>query len=88
MPLTVPVKIRAVDAAPLHTGWFATVFTEGVGLTMILKLLLAPVQLLALGVTVTIAVSGITVVLTAVKDAILLVPVDARPMADRLLLQL
>ena len=76
------------EATPLHTDWLATVFTEGVGLTMTLKVFAAPVQLLADGITVMMAVSGMAVVLVDVKLAILPVPVAARPIADRLLLQL
>ena len=88
VPLIVPVNVIAADALLLHMDWFKTLFTAGVGFTMILKLPAVPVQALASGVTVMIPVSGILLVLVAVKLAILPVPVAAMPIAGRLLLQL
>ena len=53
MPLTCePLKLMAVVAVVLQRVWLLTVFTVGVGFTMILKLAGLPVQPLAVGVTV------------------------------------
>jgi hypothetical protein len=35
VPVTAPLKVTAVVFEPLHTAWLATVFTVGVGLTVI-----------------------------------------------------
>ena len=80
MPLTVPLNVTPVVAVPLHTVWLAIDPTVGVGLTVIVKLCVAPGQPLAVGVTVITAIAGVVVVLVAVNDRILPVPVDARPM--------
>ena len=39
-----PVKITAAVGAPLHTAWLATAFTVGVGLTVIVNVIVGPVQ--------------------------------------------
>ena len=44
VPATGPVNVTAVVAAPLHTVWLATVFTDGVGFTVMVKLIGVPVQ--------------------------------------------
>ena len=44
VPATGPVMATAVVAAPAHTVWFAIVFTAGVGLTVMVKLIGVPVQ--------------------------------------------
>ena len=51
----------------------------GVGLTVIVNVLANPVQLLAEGVTVIIAIIGFAVLFNATKDGILPLPVLARP---------
>ena len=66
--------------APLHNVWFAIVLTTGVGFTVIVKFLKEPVQPLADGVTVIVAVMGALALLVATKDAMLPVPLAARPM--------
>ncbi len=50
--------MTAVVDAPLHTVWSLMLSTEGEGFTVISKLLVGPVQPLAVGVTVTVAVTG------------------------------
>ena len=44
VPATGPVIVTAVVAVPLHTVWLAITFTDGVGLTVIVKVLDVPVQ--------------------------------------------
>ena len=46
VPATVPTKFTAVVLAPLQSTWFATEATVGVGLTVIVKLIDVPVQLM------------------------------------------
>ena len=60
----------------------------GVGLTVIVKLLAVPVQPLAEGVTVMVAVTGAVLLFTAVKSAMLPVPLPVRPIDVSLLVQL
>lgn len=47
VPATGPVIVTAVVAAPAHTVWLAMVFTDGVGLTVIVKVIGVPVQVVA-----------------------------------------
>lgn len=54
--------------------------TVAVGLTVMVKVLSGPVQVLALGVTVTVPLIGAVVELVAVKEAILPEPLPANPM--------
>ncbi len=44
VPATAPVKDTAVVLAPLHTTCEVTVFTVGVGLTVMVKVIAEPVQ--------------------------------------------
>ena len=81
-------KTTAAVAVLLHTTWFATGFTTGVGFTVIVKVIVGPAQPAATGVTVIVATSGALVLLTAMKDGISPVPAGARPMAGVLLVQL
>ena len=62
--------------------------TEGVGRTVIVKVRAVPTQPFAVGVTVMVATMLLEVVFTAVKAAILPVPVVAKPMLDVLFVQL
>ena len=62
--------------------------TVGVGLTVTVKLCGVPVQPLAEGVTVIVAVTGIVLLFTAVKSAMLPVPLPVRPIDVSLLVQL
>lgn len=88
VPLTAPVKLIALVVAPLHKIWLAGCTTLGVGLTVMVKLCAAAVQLLAEGVTVIVAVTGALVVLIAIKDGILPVPLATRPIEVLSLAQL
>lgn len=92
VPATGPVMVTAVVVAPLHTTWLAIAFTDGVGFTVMVKLIVGPVQVtppaVNVGVTVTVATTGALVALMAVKLAILPVPAAARPMDGVLLVQL
>jgi hypothetical protein len=78
--LTVPLKFTAFVVAPAHSVWSALEFTVGLGFTVMLKLFVAPVQPLAVGVTTIVAVTGVTPVFVAVKELIFPVPLAARPM--------
>ena len=76
-------KVTAFVIEPLHFTWFAIEFTCAVGFTVIVKLVVGPLQLtdplLNVGVTVIVAVTGDVPVLIAVNDGIpvLLPPDDA-----------
>lgn len=48
VPAKGPVKVTAVVAAPAHTVWFATVFTAGVGFTVMVNVIGVPVQVVVL----------------------------------------
>jgi hypothetical protein len=92
VPATAPVKVTAVVVAPLHNVWLATAFTVGVGLTVIVNVIGVPVQvtppLVKLGVTVTVATTGVVPGFVAVKLAMLPVPDAASPMLVLLFVQL
>lgn len=92
VPATAPVKVTAVVADPLHNTWLATVFTVGVGFTVIVNVTGAPVQLtpplVYVGVTVMVAVTEVLPLLMAVKAAMFPAPVALRPMLLLLLVQL
>ena len=53
----------------------------GVGFTVILKLVLLPAQVFAVGVTVTVAVTGALVALVAVNEGILPFAVVPKPIS-------
>ena len=65
-----------------------TALTVGVGLTVMVNVNGDPVQPLAAGITVMVAITGRVVVLVAVKEAILPAPLAARPIEVVLLVQL
>ena len=88
MPVTAPVKFTGEVAALLHTTWLTGATTSGVGLTVTVKVCIAPVQLFAEGVTVIIPVVGALVILVAVKEAIFPAPVVVRPIPGLLFVQL
>ena len=72
----------------LHTGRLAGVkVTTGDGFTRIVAVWIGPTQLLAVGVTVMVAVTPVLPVLTAPKALMLPEPVAARLMLVVLLLQ-
>ena len=68
---------------PLHTTWLVGWFTWDDGLTVIVKVLVAPVQetvpLVYVGVTVIDAITGVIPILIAVNAAISPVPEAAIP---------
>ena len=81
VPVTVPLKLMFV-ATPEQKVWVeGEAETVGVGLTVIINVCAAPVQPLADGVTVIVAVIGALVAFVAVNDPILPVPDAARPIA-------
>ena len=88
MPATKPVKFAAAVNVPLHTTWSATWVAVGVGLTVMEKVLVAPLHVFEAGVTVMKAVTGILPAFVALNAAILPAPDDARPMLDAVLVQL
>ena len=92
VPAALPVKVTAAVGAPLHTAWLATALTVGTGFTVIVKVIVGPVQVTAalvyVGVTVIVATTGAPVAFVAVKLAILPVPAAARPIDGALLVQL
>ena len=92
VPATEPLMVTVVVDAPLQTTWLAIAFTDGVGFTVIVNVLDAPVQvtppLVKVGVTVMVAVMAAVLTLVAVKLAILPVPAAARPMLVLLFVQL
>ena len=85
----VPAKVTAAVFEPLHTVRFAGCVTCGVGLTVIVKLVVAPpAQPAALVDTIIVATTGALPALIAMKLAILPVPLAARPIDGWVLTQL
>ncbi len=81
----------AANMLPLHIILLDRVVTLAEGFTVIVKVIGVPLQLLILvniGVTVTVAITGVFPVLVAVKEGILPVPEAANPMDVIELLQL
>jgi hypothetical protein len=78
-PATELPKVSVDVSVPLHKVWLKPPVTVGVGFTYIEKLVVVPVQLLAVGVTVIVPAIVDAPVFVAVNDAILPLPVDARP---------
>jgi hypothetical protein len=74
-----------------HNTWSGTEFTDGVGLTVIVKLIAVPLQLIVslvfkiCGLTKITAVTGDDVVFVAVKEGRLPVSKAARPIPGSLL---
>ena len=58
-PATPPLKDTGAVKVPLHKTWLETTFTVGVGFTLMVKFKSVPVQPLAEGVTVMVAVAGV-----------------------------
>ena len=83
-----PEKFTAVVLAPAHGVWSAGLVTVGVGFTVMVKVWAVPVQPLADGVTVMVAVTGVEPVLVAVKAFIFPLPLAASPMEVALFVQL
>ncbi|MGI2909797.1 hypothetical protein, partial [Tolypothrix sp. VBCCA 56010] len=70
----------AVVNEPLHTVWFDGAVTDGVGFTVMVKLLVAPTQVPYRGVTVIVATVCTPPAFTAVNEAMLPLPLEASPM--------
>ncbi len=92
VPGTLPLKVIAPVLAPLHTTWLETVFTTGLGFTVMVKLTVDPEQLvpelLDEGVTLMVATTGDEPVLVDVKVPMFPVPLPARPIEGCVLVQL
>ena len=84
-PVLFVPKITAVVAALLQTTWLAGWITSPVGLTVIVKVLVGPVQgtplLVNVGVTTIVAITGAVPVLVAVNDEMFPIP-DAKSPID------
>ena len=80
VPATGPLKLTADVACPLHNTWLAMGLTDGVGFTVIVKVIGIPVHPVEEGVTVIVAVTGAAPRFVAVNDGISPVPVNGRPM--------
>ena len=82
-PVLLVPKITAVVAALLQTTWLAGWITSPVGLTVIVKVLVGPVQLtpplVNVGVTTIVAITGAVPVLVAVNEAMFPVPEAKSP---------
>jgi len=82
-----PLKVTEYDV-PLHIAVSSIAATLGVGLTVIVKLFDTPLQLFAVGVTVTVAVFIELVAFVAIKGTITPELPDARPIVLSLFVQL
>jgi hypothetical protein len=92
VPATAPLKFTAVVGDPLHTVWLLTAFTVGVGLTVIVNVVEAPVQvtplLVYVRVTVIVATTATKPEFVAVNDGISPVPLAPKPILVLLFVQL
>lgn len=86
--LTVPLKLTASVAEPLHFAWSLIVATVGVGFTVIVNISAGPVQPLADAVTLIVAIRGVVPLFTAAKDCMSPVPLAERPIDVLLFVQL
>lgn len=84
-PVPVPTKGMAALVAPLHTVTFAGAVTDGVGLTVIEKVVVAPLHEIPppvnTEVTVIFPVIGFTPPLVTTKGAMVPVPLEFNPIA-------
>ena len=88
VPATTPVKLSAALVVLLHITWFTGTTTVGMGLTVILNVFTLPLQPFALGVTIRLPTKGMVNVFCPVNEAILPLPLKARPILAVLLVQL
>jgi len=79
-----PLNVIADVVTPLQAATLLTVFTEGLGFTIILKDAGSPTHELAVGDTAIVAVSGMLLLFTALNEFILPLPLAARPMILKL----
>ena len=82
------VKVMGAVVAPLQTCWFSSCEISGDALTVMVNVLGAPGQLLAVGVTVMVAITGEELSFTAIKDGISPVPFTGRPIDGLLFIHL
>src|SRR5262245_19572349 len=80
--VALPVNVTAVVDALLQTTWSAGSSTVGVGLTVIVNEVGEPSHPSTVALTVTLDTIGAFVPLAAVKMGILVMPLDANPMAE------
>jgi hypothetical protein len=80
VPATVPVKVTADVAPPLHITWLTGWFTDGVGYIVSIAIIDGPLQPLMLGVIVNVTITGVFTVVVKVPE-ILPVPLAAIPVA-------
>ena len=73
--------MTAVVACPAHKVWLVGVVTVGVGFTVIVKVLVEPEHDPLTGVTVIVLVIGDAIAFVAVNAAILPVPLAPKPIA-------
>ena len=85
VPEIFPVKEMMPIAAPWHLTRFGIAFTIGFGLTVMVNVLDNPEQPLAVGVTVTVAITGVIPAFMAVKEGMVSLPEAAIPMLGVLL---
>lgn len=83
-----PLKVTEPVFAPLQSVRLATALTAGKGLTVMLNVCAVPEQLLAVGITETVAVMGEAELFEAVNEAMLPLPLAPSPIEVVLLVQL
>jgi hypothetical protein len=78
VPVIVPENVITAVEFLLQSVWLLIVFTDGVGLTVIIKVCAAPLHPFANGITETVPVTGVVPVLAAENEGMLL-PVPLAP---------
>lgn len=81
VPEILLLKLLTGTNVPLQTAKSAGTTTTGSGFTVIVKVAAGPLQLFKVGITVIVAVIGVTVLFKAVKAGILSIPAAASPIA-------
>ena len=84
MPATGDPKLIADVLLPLQSAWSVTLFTVGVGLTLINAFCEGPLHPKAVGMILIEAILGLVPVFTPVKAEIFPVPLPAKPMVGSL----
>ena len=87
VPVTGPLKLIAVPAAPLQCILLVMLVTVADGLTVTVKVVGVPVHPFAVGVTVIVAVMGAVVAFEAVNEGTFPEPFAASPIAVLLFVQ-
>jgi hypothetical protein len=88
VPATALVNTTVEVLYPLHHVWSRIESIIGVGLTVIVKIPVIPLQLLAAGVIVIVAVTGAVPLLIAVNEGMSPEPLAAKPIDELLFVQL